>query len=110
MSKQTKAKGKPAVRSSRMVGRYFATDQELAETLANDIAEEIDCGENRIQLRMAIQYWANECAKQSAARAALESQVAIFRHAKSLMDVALSSNAKADPQPGQRGNSTKGTQ
>jgi hypothetical protein len=76
----------------RVVRRFFATDKELAETVANDIAEDIDCGETREQLRVAIQFWAAEAAREAQERAALESQITIYRSAKALMDVALSSN------------------
>lgn len=65
---------------------------ELAAKISNDIAEEIDCGESRKNLRMAVAYWADVACVESQRRAEAESTVAIFKSAKALMDVVLPPN------------------
>ena len=42
-----------------MVERFSQKQQELAAKISNDIAEDIDGGETRKQLRMAVAYWAD---------------------------------------------------
>ena len=42
-----------------MVERFSQEQQELAAKISNDIAENIDGGETRKQLRMAVAYWAD---------------------------------------------------
>lgn len=71
------------------VRRFTDKQAELAAKISNDIAEDIDCGESRETLRMAVSYFADVACVESQRRAAAESTVAIFKSAKALMDVVL---------------------
>lgn len=79
--------GKP--KSKELVSRFTDKQAELAAKISNDIAEDIDCGESRKSLRMAVAYWADVATVESQKRASLEAKVAMFRNAKSLMDTVL---------------------
>lgn len=85
-----------------LVRRFSPDEAELAAKLSNDIAEGIDCGECRTDLRKAIAYWADVAAVEGQRRAAMESQLAIFRSAKALMDTVLSPNATSSATKGGR--------
>ena len=58
---------------------------ELAAKLSNDIAESVDCGESREQLRRAIAWWADRANQQSVRVAQLESDRALVRMGWNLM-------------------------
>ena len=77
------------------IERRFSDKQaELAVKVSNDIAENIDCGESRKTLRMAVAYFSDLACEESKRRAEAESTVAIFKSAKALMDVVLPPNDK----------------
>jgi hypothetical protein len=76
-------------RRAKRKRQFSYKDAELAAKIDNDIAEGIDCGESRAKLRLAVAYWADVACAESQRRAAAESQIEIFKSAKSLMDAAL---------------------
>lgn len=80
--------------SSGLVSRFTDKQAELAMKISNDIAEDIDCGESRKTLRMALSYWADVACVEAQRRAAAESAVATFKIAKSIMDVVLPPNVE----------------
>ena len=90
-AKAPKRKRWAAVRSSDLVRRFTVKQAEIAAKISNDIAEDIDCGESRKSLRMAVAYFADVACVESQRRAAAESKLEIFRCAKALMDAALPS-------------------
>jgi hypothetical protein len=73
----------------RMVRRFSDKQAELAAKISNDIAEDMDCGESRKTLRMAVSYFADVACLESQRRASAESKLELFRCAKGLMDAAL---------------------
>jgi hypothetical protein len=83
----------------RFVRRFSDKKAELAAKISNDIAEDIDCGEPRTTLRMAVAYFADVACVESQRRAEAESTVAIFKSAKALMDVVLPPNAPGERPP-----------
>lgn len=52
-------KGAGAVGSTRLVSRWTRYQQERADQIVNDIAEDIDNGESRIELRRALAIYAD---------------------------------------------------
>ena len=42
-----------------MKRKFTKAQEELALKISNDISEDIDCGETKKQLRMAVKYWAD---------------------------------------------------
>lgn len=82
------------VRSSELVRRFSDKQADLAAKISNDIAEDIDCGESRKTLRMAVAYFADVACVESQRRAEAESTVVIFKSAKALMDVVMPPNEK----------------
>lgn len=98
-SKATNRKGGAAVRSSELVRRFSDKQAELAAKISNDIAENIDCGESRKTLRMAVAYFADVACVEAQRRAAAESNLEIFRCAKGLMDAALPPNKLLSDSP-----------
>lgn len=95
MSTQSASKRKrgAAVRCTELVRRFTAKQAELAAKISNDIAEDIDCGESRRTLRMAVAYFADVACVEAQRRAAAESKLELFRCAKGLMDAALPPNS-----------------
>jgi hypothetical protein len=94
MSTKLKRRRDGRVRSSDLVRRFTDKQAELAAKISNDIAEDIDCGESRKSLRMAVAYFAAVASVEAQGRAAAESKLAIFRCAKGLMDAAIPPNDK----------------
>ena len=72
-----------------LVKRFSKKEAGLAAKISNDIAEDIDCGETRKDLRMAVAYYADVACVEAQSRAAAESKLAMFRAAKGLMDSVL---------------------
>jgi hypothetical protein len=59
----------------KICGKWFSNSIiRMAEKLANDVSEDIDCREKREQLRDAIAYWSCVAAEEAQERAALESK------------------------------------
>jgi hypothetical protein len=87
-----KPKRNSRVRSSELVRRFSDKQAELAAKISNDIAEDIDCGESRKTLRMAVAYFADLACVEGQRRASAESRLELFRCAKGLMDAALPPN------------------
>lgn len=94
--KTTKTKSRRSLQ--RMVGRFSDKQAELAEKISNDIAEDIDCGESRRTLRMAVAYFADAACLEAQRRASAESKLELFRCAKGLMDAALPPNNRTEGQ------------
>lgn len=92
-TKAPKRKRGEDVGCTDLVRRFTDGQAELAAKISNDIAEDIDCGESRKTLRMAVAYFADVACVEAQARATAESKLEIFRCAKGLMDAALSPNA-----------------
>lgn len=76
--------------------RFTKKEAELAAKISNDIAEGIDCGESRHDLRMAVSYFAEMASMEAGHRVVAESNLGLFRIAKSMMDAALT---KHTPKP-----------
>jgi hypothetical protein len=93
----SKPKRPAHVRSSELVRRFTDKQAQCAAKISNDIAEDIDCGESRRTLRMAVAYFADVACVEAQRRAAAESKLEIFRCAKGLMDAALPPNDKIQP-------------
>lgn len=91
----SKRKRGAAVRCTDLVRRFTDKQAELAAKISNDIAEDIDCGESRKSLRMAVAYFADVACVEAERRAAAESKLEIFKCAKGLMDAALPPNGPA---------------
>jgi hypothetical protein len=72
-----------------LVKRFTPEQAERAAQISNDIAEDIDNGETRKELRMAVAYWHDRMCVEAQARATAESALEIYRSAKKLMDMAL---------------------
>lgn len=72
-----------------LVRRFTKKQAALAVKISNDIAEDIDNGESRAVLRMAVAYWVDVATVESMGRAAAESSLHVCRCAKQLMDAAL---------------------
>ncbi len=77
-----------------MVERFSFKQAELAAKISNDIAEDIDGGESREELKMAVAYWADVACAEAQRRAEAESTVKIFKTAKALMDTVLNEQTK----------------
>jgi hypothetical protein len=69
--------------------KRFEKNVELARKIANDIAEDIDCGESRNTLRMAVSYFADLANAEAIKRDQAETAIRLFKMAKELMDSAL---------------------
>lgn len=74
---------------NKTIRKFTKNQMELAASISNDIAEDIDNHETREQLRVAVAYWADVAAMLQQRRAALESSLLVFQYAKGLMDSAL---------------------
>jgi hypothetical protein len=75
-----------------------ARSDQLALRIGNDIAEGIDAGESRFQLREAIGFFSRIAAEEARLRVLAEARLELFASAKALMDVAIpprAGNAKA---------------
>lgn len=88
------------VRSSNLVRRFSEKQAELAAKISNDIAEDIDCGESRRTLRIAVAYFADVACVESQRRAEAESTLKIFKSEKAPMDVVLPTNNNEQPESG----------
>lgn len=55
------------------------TNRILAEKISNDVAEDIDCGESREKLRMAVYYWSSVAAKEASERARLQMMLKLVK-------------------------------
>lgn len=73
MSKKTKK------RETGLVVRFTQKQRRLAEQISNDIAEDIDNGESREQLRMAVAYWADVAAVNAMERSSLKTQLLLAK-------------------------------
>ena len=71
----------------------------LAEKIANDIAESIDCGEERKTLRSAIGFWANQTSIATEKLRNAEAKIELFVLAKNLMDATLKGESKKKDNP-----------
>ena len=73
----------------KLPGRFSPKQAALAEKIANDINEDVDCQESNRDLRMAISYWADVATVEAQRRAAIEDKLKLFTHAKRLFDAIL---------------------
>jgi hypothetical protein len=67
----------PATATEGLASRFSKDQSELAQKIANDIHEDIDCGESRKQLRMAVDYWSCVATDEANRKSSEESQAVI---------------------------------
>lgn len=73
------------MRFKKGVGMRFTKKQaDRAAEIANDINEDIDNGEHREELRVAVAYWASVAVEEGVRRAALEGKL---KTAKAILDI-----------------------
>lgn len=76
-------------KSNRLVSRFSKKQVELAVKISNDISEQIEGGESRAALRMAVAYFADVACVEAQRRVAAESKLELIRCANGLVDGAL---------------------
>lgn len=82
------------IKSGPLVKRFTKVQAERAAEIANDIAENIDNGESRAELRMTVALTTDLLSVESGKRAEYESKLALYTSAKALMDLALNGASK----------------
>lgn len=78
--------------------RFTKKQAELAAKISNDIAEGIDCGESRHDLRMAVSYFSYLANTEAQFRVSAEEKLEFIRLAKALIDSALTKHTPT-PKP-----------
>lgn len=77
------------MKKQKTIKRFSNKQAKLAAKIHNDIAKNIDCGESRATLRMALAYFADVACVESQRAATAESKLELFKCAKELMDAVL---------------------